>query len=97
MQIKYNPQRSDDNIAHTINGDIITTTYQDKQYINDLSNIVDGEKRDFWAGEKSDNSLNSPPLIVSAEKKDGIIYVQLLCFIGADATEEEKYPEWHTA
>jgi len=30
----------------------------------------------------------------SAKKEDGILYVELLNYIGVDATEEERFPDW---
>lgn len=91
MRIKYNPQRSDNRLNYTFDGEVIHCIY-----------IENGEKwRDTFDfstlpnGKLTDLSTTLPiNPIISAERVDGELKVELLYFHGADATHEERFPKW---
>ena len=90
MKIKFSPQRNDEKIIYTFQSDTITATYQEQTEAFDFSNIPNGKL------EEVETNLAINPLL-SAKKEDGILYVELLNFIGEDATEEERFPTWFDA
>lgn len=87
MQVLYSPQRADEKIKYTFNGEVITATFRGKTDTFDFTNMPNGK------AEEINTTLDVNP-IVSAERKEGVLYVKLLNFIGLDATEEERFPNW---
>lgn len=90
MMILFSPQVSieDTKFRYKFEGETITVTFEDVTDIFDFSEFnTDGELYDI------ETSLPINP-ILSAKRKDGILYVELLNLIGADATEEERFPTW---
>lgn len=61
----------------------------------DFREFSDGELkvRDADGNIIVKSTLNPQP-VLHAEKRDGELYVTLTNFIGADATEEERFPKW---
>ena len=61
----------------------------------DFGDLPDGELElyDNEGNLQIQTSLNIVP-ILSAKKENGILYDELLNFIGENATEEERFPEW---
>lgn len=88
MQIKYSPQRSDDVIQYIFEEDIITVTYQDQSDTFDFTEMPDGEMGSI----ETELPLNP---IISAKRVDGELFVELLYYHGATATQEELFPQWH--
>ena len=87
MMIKYSPQLSDRKIEYVFEGEKITATFNGESDTFDFSQFADGH---------ADNIETTLPFnpIISAERVDGVLYVELLNFIGEDATEDEKFPKW---
>lgn len=87
MKVLLSPQRSDKEINYHFEGEKITVTMNDMSDTFDFTDIPDGVM------EEIETILSINP-IISAKRESGILYVELLNFIGQDATEEEKFPEW---
>lgn len=87
MQVLYSPQRADEKIKYTFNGEVITATFREKIDTFDFTNTPNGKAEEI-------NTILDVNPIVSAERKEGVLYVKLLNFIGPDATEEERFPSW---
>lgn len=103
MKILYSPQRNDDKLVYTFNGEVITVSLQksSEQIIESEPQIVFTEIAsdifDFSNipdGELTDIETTLPVIpILKAERTDGVLSLILLNYIGIDATEEEKFPE----
>jgi hypothetical protein len=89
VKILYSPQRNDSKINYKFDGEKIVVTICNTTDTFDFSTMKDGKA----VVEKIETVLPINP-IISAERKDGILSVILLNYIGADATEEEKFPTW---
>lgn len=87
MQVLYSPQRSDNALRYEFDGEVITVYLNDEQDMFDFSQVPEGKLKAV------ETTLPINP-IVSAERKEGVLYVELLNFIGEDATEEERFPKW---
>jgi len=87
MNILYSPIRADFEIIYTFGNDSITATIAGQSDTFDFSAIPNGLLAEITT------TLQYNP-IISAERKEVVLSVVLLNPIGADATEEEKYPEW---
>ncbi len=87
MKILLSPQRSNRKIKYKFEGEKVIATIDNVTDIFDFSTMPDGIMYEVGT------TLDMNP-IISAKRADGILYVELLNFIGQDATEEEKFPEW---
>jgi hypothetical protein len=109
MRYLFSPQRSENRITYAFNGDIITATYevldlvtvidaegnqtQERQVVEthtdtfDFSALPDGE-----SGEIVTTLPVNP--IVRAARVAGVLELELLNFVGPNATESERFPEW---
>lgn len=87
MMIKYSPQFSDREIEYVFEGEKITAIFNGESDTFDFSQFADGHV------DNIETTLPFNP-IISAERVDGVLYVELLNFIGEDATENEKFPKW---
>lgn len=90
MQVLLSPQRpvnGEDKIDYEFGNDIVTATYKGVTDTFDFSGMPDGR------AENIDTTLEVNP-IISAERKDGVLYVKLKNYIGEGATDEEKFPDW---
>ncbi|MCT4605843.1 MAG: hypothetical protein N4A64_07020 [Marinisporobacter sp.] len=88
MRILYSPQRSDQKINYAFEEEKISVTLDNITDTFDFSAMADGK-----AKEEIETSLSINP-IISAERKDGILSVILINYIGKDATKKEKFPTW---
>jgi hypothetical protein len=87
MNILLAPIRADFSIIYTFGTDSITATIENESDTFDFSAMPNGIL------DEMATTLPYMP-IVSAERKEGVLSVVLLNPIGADATQEEKFPEW---
>lgn len=87
MKILLSPQRSDRKIEYKFEGEKIIVTTDNMSDTFDFSSMPDGVM------EEIETTLSINP-IISAKRVDGELSVELLNFIGRDATEEEKFPDW---
>jgi len=104
MKILYSPQRNENKLIYTFNDEIITVSLQES-----TGQMIEGELQKNWNeiasdtfdfssspdGELTDIETTLPVNpIMKAERTEGVLSLTLLSYIGADATEEEKFPEW---
>lgn len=82
MQVKYSPIRSDDLVNHRFNNEIVQITVDDISYMYDFSNLTDGQM------------IVPTKHIINAKRVDGELSIEIVNYIGADATEEERFPGW---
>lgn len=87
MKILLSPQRNDKKIEYKFEGEKVIATIDNMSDTFNFSSMPDGIMYEV------ETILDINP-IISAKRADGILYVELLNFIGQDATEEEKFPEW---
>ena len=88
MKLLYSPQvNTGKKIVYSFGVDTIIAQYEGKTDTFDFSAMPDGE-----AGE-IETTLSLNP-ILKAERKNGILSVELLNFIDENATELEKFPLW---
>ena len=95
MKILYNPQRADEKITYTFRGETIVAEHNGKSDIFDFSSVPEGRMRLF---DDEGNSLMETVLdvnpIMLVMRVDGILHVELINYIGEDATDNERYPDW---
>lgn len=88
MKVLYVPQLNDRiEILYEFNGDVITAHYGEESDVFSFEGMPDGKVSEVETSLPSD-------VLVSAEKKNGELYVKLLRFLKLDATEAERFPEW---
>lgn len=90
MMILYSPQFNffGQKIFYTFEKDKVIAELDGKVDTFDFSGMPDGK-----ADSIESESFDFNP-VISAKKEDGILYLELINFIGEDATEEERFPEW---
>ena len=89
MKMKYSPQRSDTVILYSFEGEKITATIGIVTDTFDFSNFPNGKA----IVDEIETTLPVNP-IISAERVDGELRVVLLYYHGANATQEERFPDW---
>ena len=87
MNIRFSPQRSDNTISYEISNEVIRVAIDGKTDVFDFSDIPDGKM------EEIETILSVNP-IVSAKRVDGSLFIELLNYIGKNASEEERFPQW---
>jgi hypothetical protein len=87
LKVLYSPVRSDKFISYSFAGEIITVDMQEGRDTFDFTNMPDG------LAEEITTILPTNP-ILRAERKDGVLSVELVKYIKADADETERFPEW---
>ena len=99
MKIMYSPQmRVNEKINYVFQGDKITASYNGITDEFDFTGMPDGELAIYDTSVMPCIPLFKTTLeflpIISANKKDGILSVTLMKFIGPDASYAERFPEW---
>jgi hypothetical protein len=100
MQIYLSPIRSDHAITYQFSGETITATLDNQTETYDLSFIEEGQKiRPIDYNDEGNEIINIPttlPIhpIISAKREGEVLHVELINFIGANATYEKRFPEW---
>jgi hypothetical protein len=88
MKVLYSPQvNPNKKIEYKFIGETIIATFEKVSDTFDFSSMPEGEIIDI------ETTLSVNP-ITFAKRENGILYVELLNFIAAQATEEEKFPKW---
>ena len=90
MQVLLSPQRpvnGEDKINYEFESDKIIATFKGVTDTFDFSSMPDGRAENI-------NTILEVNPIISAERKDGVLYVKLVNYIGEGATNEEKFPDW---
>jgi hypothetical protein len=104
MKILYSPQRNDNKLVYSFEGEVVTVSYQKplEQIVNGESHIILTETAsdifDFSSigdgiMEEIETELPANP-ILKAKRTDGVLSLELLNFVGSEATDEEKFPQW---
>lgn len=88
MEILYSPQFNENKIEYKFDVDIVTITIDEQTETFDFANMPDGK------AETIESDVFDFCPVLSAERKEGVLYLEILNFIGLDATEEERFPEW---
>ena len=92
MKILLSPQFNDGKINYTFKKDIIIAELNGVTDIFDFTEMPDGKIENPEIDIESNFGI---PLVLSAEKKDGVLSVELLNYIDfSNSTEEERFPEW---
>ena len=78
-----------DQIQYTFDKNKITATYKGTVDTFDFTGMPDGQLE----LSTLETTLELSP-IISAERIDGVLYVELLNPISDDATEFQRFPEW---
>lgn len=96
MKILFSPQvRDNEKVIYEFSEDVIKATHKGITDTFDFSGFGNGKLQlhDEETGEELiETELENP--IINAERKDGVLHVELMNYIGFDATEEERFPEW---
>ena len=88
MRIFYSPQESRKRITYDIQGEVITATIGDESDTFDFSTFPEGRAVDF------ETSLSVIPIISAERDAQGGLWVKVLKFIGNNAAQEERFPDW---
>jgi len=93
------PINDDETIKYEFEDDIIhvTMVFEEDKYTDsfDFTDLPNGqlELEDDKGNDLIETALPINPLL-SAKKEEGVLSVELLNWIGSNATEEERFPEW---
>ncbi|WP_346870773.1 hypothetical protein [Clostridium sp. UBA5119] len=88
MKVYLSPQVNGEKFNYNFNGEVVIVEYKGVTDTFDFATFP--EDAQF---EGVETSLEVNP-IISVKRENNILYVTLLNFIGSDATEEGKFPEW---
>lgn len=93
MKIYLTPQFTFDNeyIKYMFENDKITISYKNVVDVFDFTNMPDDVESKITTVLEEILTVNP---ILSAKRKKGILYVELLNLIPENATYEEKFPKW---
>ncbi|SFP19285.1 hypothetical protein [Salibacterium halotolerans] len=94
MKIFFSPQRSDKKVSYKFDeqNEIVTATVDGNEDAIDLSDFPEGAR---FEGVSEDSIWNS--LLSKVERKNGEIYLTVMNYIGAGASELERFPSWKDA
>lgn len=96
MQILYVPQFNfNDTITYEFDGNKITATINGESDVFDFTGMMDGTAQSWGREPNITSSLPVCP-IIDAIITNGVLSVRLINYIGNNATDEEKFPEWVT-
>lgn len=97
MRILFSPQvREEDRVYYEFSEDVVKVTLKGKTDTFDFRGFGDGELEvtDPGTGEHLIDSVLDENVVISAKRVNGVLYLELMNFIGFDATYEECFPEW---
>jgi len=90
IKVFFSPQRSDNQIEYSFNGEAVTARIGTVKDTFDFSILPDGELN---IEESIETTLPVCP-IISAKRVDGILHLELLNWLGPNAPYESRFPEW---
>ena len=95
MKIFLSPIRSDKEIEYQFQNETITVTLNGEQDTLDLSFIKEGhfEMLNEDGTPKLKTTLPQNP-IISIKRQNGELWVVVANYLGKNATEEERFPDW---
>lgn len=88
MRVLFSPQVRENKIEYKFTENMVIVMYNDMSEKYDFSGMPDG------VADSIESEVFDFNPVLSARKENDILYLELINFIGADATEEEKFPEW---
>ena len=88
MKVLYIPQRNDDEIIYSFEGEKITVEMEEKKGTFDFSALEEG---DLYEGTENEFSTNP---IINAFRKEGVLYLELLRYYKQGASDGILFPEW---
>lgn len=89
MHVLYSPQFNDnEKIKYAFEKNRVTVEINEQKEVFDFQGMTDGKAENI----ESDVFEFCP--VLSAERKNGVLFLELLNFIGFDASDEECFPEW---
>lgn len=88
MKILFSPQVKTDKIGYKFIDDKVTVTYDNMREDYDFSGMPNG------VADSIESEVFDFNPVLSAKKENDILYLELINFIGEDATYEERFPEW---
>lgn len=91
MKIKFSPQINERTLVYSFEEDVVKASLDGIEDIFDFSDMPDGKVGNPHEDIKS---ILDTQIILSVERVKGELRVELLNFIGFDATYEERFPEW---
>lgn len=96
MKIFLSPQEDSERIYYKFEGNKVSATIENITDVFDFTDLPDGELElyDMETGEELIKTTLPVNPIISAEKKEGILYLELLNWISEDASDEENFPVW---
>ena len=92
IKVYFSPQRADNQIEYSFCGEMVTARMDEIEDTFDFSNLPDGEL-DRREDTQIKTILPVNP-VISAKRIDGLLYLELLNWIGKDAPYESRFPEW---
>lgn len=91
MQIRYIPQRNDNNLEYQFDDEVITATYNGETDTFDFSILEEGDRADV---QNIETTLLVNP-IISAKRENGEVKVELLKYHGnLQAGAEYPNTDW---
>lgn len=94
MKILLSPQNNTNELLkYEFEGNKVIARHFKLEFVEVGSDIFDFTDMPDGVLENVETELAVNP-ILNAEKKDGVLRIELLNFIGEDATEEERFPKW---
>ncbi|MED4017004.1 hypothetical protein [Sutcliffiella cohnii] len=87
MRVLFSPIRSDDTVKYELQNNMVTITFNGRKEVYDFTDMPEGVLEDF----ETDFPYK---FVVSASKEKGVLSIVLLNFIGKNATDKERFPDW---
>lgn len=97
MQVLYSPQINEfgDSLEYEFVGDKIIVTYNGEVDEFDFTGMPEGcIVKSYGKHEKGIISALAIEPVLEASRTNGVLRVQLVKFIGQNATEVERFPNW---
>ena len=88
MRVLFSPQVRADKIEYKFINDKVIVTHDNMSENYDFSGMPNG------VADSIESEVFGFNPVLSAKKENNILYLELINFIGIDATYEEKFPEW---
>lgn len=95
MRVLYSPQVNlRDTLEYVFEGDKITVTYNGEIDVFDFTGMPDGVANSHDRYNRTIISTLPVCPVIEAEKRNGVLSVQLMKFIPEDAPYEDRFPDW---
>lgn len=88
MKVLFSPQVREDKIEYNFTENMVVVTYKGESEEYDFSGMPDG------VADSIETEVFDFRPVLSARKENDILHLELINFIGTDATYEERFPEW---